>query len=430
MYERNNWLRKEKTEYLDTLTGLPNRRYLYQYFSRNINEFILVFLDIDNFRVINDLHGHRVGDEFLIVFGDILTDIIGENGIVFMYSKDEFIVLLPKNNLDCIDEKVNLILKKVQNGLKVKGYNISTTVSIGICIPQDNDKIDDVIRKANIAICQAKRNGKAQCVYFQKNMEEKIQRKALITEELIKSIDRKELYLVYQPIFDAGKKKTVEVEALIRWNNSKLGQVSPAEFIPIAEETGFIDKLGLWVLQKVCRQIKKWNNQNIDVTVAVNISPNQFKDNGFLMNVRNLVNNERVNLSKIKFEITETQILELTEADIKKLEELIEAGLIISLDDFGSGYSSLRTLACFPISEIKIDKSFIDYLTIDKRMESLISSIISTAHKLGYKVTAEGVEHKEQFNKLLEYKCDRIQGYYIARPMPKEEIEIFIRDYI
>lgn len=226
------------------------------------------------------------------------------------------------------------------------------------------------------------------------------------------------------------RKKIEEVEALMRWNHEELGEISPAEFIPIAEEMVIIRELGYWLIKKVLRQIKEWNKEGLNLKVAINISPQQVAEKDFLKKMKETINKEDIDFRQIKLEITETQIFKLDEQRLKDLTELINLGVDIALDDFGEGYSSIKSLVFLPITEVKIDKIFIDYIHQDKKIQKLISSIIYAVHELGYKVIAEGVEYKEQFDKLLEYGCDKIQGFYISKPINEKDIVEFVNGNI
>ncbi|SHK02805.1 diguanylate cyclase (GGDEF) domain-containing protein [Caminicella sporogenes DSM 14501] len=418
---------KNTDAYFDYLTGLYNRLYLFENFSENINEFIVVFLDIDDFKYINDTYGYEIGDEFLKKFVRRLSKIVGNRGKVFSYNADKFLVLFPKENFKDIYEKVELLFQKLKEIIIVGDIEIACSISIGIYITEKDDKIDDAIKKAEIAMQEAKQKVKGQYVFYKHQIEKEKMRKANILTELKKSILRNELYILYQPILSVKGNKIQEVEALLRWNNEKLGEVSPVEFIPIAEETGFIREMGFWVIEEVCRQIKEWEKKNLDLKVAINISPNQFKDKMFFENYKYIVKNNNVKFSKIKFEITETQIFKTEEKTVENLLEIMKLGTKISLDDFGAGYSSMKNMILIPCSEIKIDKIFIDYITKDTKIQNLIASIIHTAHRLGYDVIAEGVEYKEQYDKLLEYDCEKIQGYFISRPIGEKDIIKFIK---
>lgn len=226
------------------------RQYLYKYFSKNISEFIIALLDIDDFKYANETFGHKSGDKYLKAFSIKLSKLIGENGNVFFHNGDEFLIFLPKLDLKIINNENELLLEKLQESFEVEGHEISNSVSIGVYITKENDSIDDAIRKAEVAMYVAKRRGKGQYKYFDENIEKTIMRKAVIINELRKSIIRNELYLLYQPILSIKENKILEVEALLRWKNKELGEVSPAEFIPIAEETGFIREIGYWIIKK------------------------------------------------------------------------------------------------------------------------------------------------------------------------------------
>jgi diguanylate cyclase (GGDEF)-like protein len=419
---------EKEIHYYDYITGLHNRQYLYDKYSKNISEYVVVFLDIDDFQYINDIYGYCFGDKFLKEFSNRLSNLISESGKVFIYNANQFLILLPKLNIRIFNDEIELLFEKLNGITIVEEKEITCFVSMGIYITKNDDVLDDALRKAEVAMYEVKRNNKGQYRYFDEKIEKAIFRKVAIINGLRKSIINNELYLVYQPILSLKENKIFEVEALLRWENRELGEVFPMEFIPVAEEIGFIHEIGYWIIREVCNQIKKWEIQNINLKVAINISPNQFDDKNFLNNLKGIVIDEGVDFNKIKFEITETQILKSEKKYIKKIKELKKLGTSISLDDFGVGYSSLKNIAFIPISELKIDKSFIDYISISKKIEKLIYSIIYVAHEVGYKVTAEGVERKEQLDKLLELGCDKIQGYYIGKPMKENDIVEFLNE--
>lgn len=412
--------------------GVISKEYLQSPFIKNIEEYVVLFLDIDNIRYINDTLGHSIGDKFLSMFGNKLSQIIGEDGMVFKYNDGEFVILLHKKEKELIDKKIQFILNKCNKVFKEVDYEILPTTSIGIYTPNSNDKIDGTIRKAYIAMHQGKVEGKGNFKHFTDSIEEKIKRKTLIAKELTKSIEKnyEGLYLVYQPIYNVKKKKIEEVEALMRWKHEELGEISPAEFIPIAEEMVIIRELGYWLIKKVLRQIKEWNKEGLNLKVAINISPKQLAERDFLRKMKEIVSKEDIDFRQIKLEITETQIFKFDEQRRKDLTELINLGVDIALDDFGEGYSSIKSFVFSPITEVKIDKIFIDYIHQDKKIQKLISSIIYTVHQLGHKVIAEGVEYKEQFDKLLEYGCDKIQGFYISKPINEKDIVEFVNGNI
>lgn len=417
---------RENLNYYDHTTRLSNRRYFLRFFESKIDEFVIVLLDIDDFQYMNNIYGYKYSDRFLRKFSNRLNNLVGKSGNVFICDSNQFLIVMPKINLKIINNKIKLLQKKLKEILIIDDKEIACSVSMGIYITGKGDSVIDALRKAEVALHEAKLKGKGQYKYFNKKIEEKVLRKAAIINEIKKSIIGDELYLLYQPILDLKEKRITEVEALIRWRSKELRCVSPSEFIPVAEEIGFIREIGYWVINKVCKQIKEWNNQNIYIKVAINISPNQFEDKRLLKNIKRIFKNKDIEFNQVKFEITETQMFESKKENIKHLKKLVKMGAIISLDDFGTGYSSNKNMAILPISEIKIDKCFIDNLKDDKKEQVLVKSAIVTAHELGYTVVAEGVEKKEQFDKLIELGCDKIQGFYIGKPMNENDIIDFL----
>ncbi|EOD01736.1 diguanylate cyclase domain-containing protein [Caldisalinibacter kiritimatiensis] len=294
MFQKSNYF------YFDYLTGLPNRQYLYDKFSDKIKDFVIVFLDIDNFKYINDTFGFKFGDKFLMMFSNRLSKVTEHHGKLFIYNGDKFILLLPNSDTNTINKTIKLILKELQGVFEVEDHEVVVSVSSGVYIPENNEKIDDVVRKTVIAMYEAKRNGKGQFQYYNEELDKQIKRKSIIASELAKAVKNQEFYIFYQPIFNIKEKNMVEVEALMRWRNDKLGEVSPAEFIPIAEETGLINKLGYWIIQNVCKQIKTWNKLGLNFKVAINISPKQLHEKSFVKKLKKLIAKENINFSQLR----------------------------------------------------------------------------------------------------------------------------------
>jgi diguanylate cyclase (GGDEF)-like protein len=405
------------------------KRYLTDQYVKNISTYIIGFLDIDNFRYINDTFGHSFGDKLIGLYGERLHKTVGEKGIVYKFNCDEFIVLFHKEKKGYID--VKSILNQMNQLFTVDNYQINLSASMGVYIPGENDSIENAIRKAYIALHEAKEKDKGSYKYFTGSTEAKIKRRIWITTELQKSIERdcEGLSIVYQPIFNIKENKVEEVEALLRWNHKELGNISPAEFIPVAEETGTIRKLGYWLIERILRQITEWKQEGINVKVAINISPKQIEEIDFLRKIKMMIQNAEIDYRQIKFEITETQIFKLAKENFYDLTDIVKSGVDMVLDDFGVGYSSIKNLVFFPIKEMKIDKCFIDFIDQDEKVQKWVSLLISYAHMVGNKVVAEGVERKEQFDKLKEYGCDKIQGYYFARPMSETDIVKLVKEF-
>jgi len=411
--------------------GLLKKEKLYNlWIQKNIEKYFFAILNIDNFRYINDNFGHSVGDKFLINYGEKLVKIIGDMGLVYKFNGDEFILLLEKSKLKSVDSIIKKIHKELNEIFYIDGYEIIMTSSIGIYEPHAGESIENSIRKAFIALYQAKEKGCNQYACYTQETEEEIKRKSLLIIELRKNLQNKnfkEFYIVYQPIYSIEKNQIEEVEALIRWENPLLGSIPPSEFIPVAEETGIIRELGYWLIDEVIKHIKQWQKEGINLRVAINLSPKQVEEKEFLNKIKNILKKEKIEYKKVKFEITETQILSLNKENQKILEEFIKLGTDIAIDDFGEGYSSIKNIVFFPINAIKIDKSLVDFVHKDTKIQLLISSFISFAHQIGYQVTAEGVENKEQFDRLIKYGCDKIQGYYIKEPVNEIGLVNFIK---
>jgi EAL domain-containing protein (putative c-di-GMP-specific phosphodiesterase class I) len=302
---------------------------------------------------------------------------------------------------------------------------ISITASIGAALyPKDGIDSDTLMKNADSAMYKAKKLGKNRFALYDPEIYLKLERKTSIERILRKAIEKNEFSINYQPQYDAMKNEIFGFEALLRLNSKKLGFISPAEFIPIAEESGYITQIGLWVLKEACIQSVKWINEGYKFkSMSVNISSVDLQRHDFIENVAKIIQSTGVNPSIIELEITETVLMQSLESSTNSLNQLIDMGVRIALDDFGTGYSSLNYLRKIPISTLKIDKSFIDNIASCKKEESLINDIIQMAHTMELKIVAEGVETKEQFLILKDKKCDYIQGYYFSKPLPTAEVE-------
>lgn len=424
-------LQKQQKEsiYIDDLTQLPNRKYLLEYL-KGKKDYSILCLNIDNFKFINDTYGHQCGDELLKLVSVNVVNEIGNMGKVFRFLGDEFIVVLDCTCIEKITAKVEVFIRRFNENVFYIGTNkIILSLSAGIYIPNpvNVETIEEIVRKADLAMLKAKRKGKNQFAFYDEAMEGDIKRDLFIAAEMKTGLKNNEFYLNYQPVYDLKEEQVSEVEALLRWGNGLLGDVSPTEFIPVAEQYGYIVELGYFVLEEVCRQLERWKKEGFNVKVAVNISPAQLTNRNFLPRLKRIIESYNVDIKDISFEITETQILKDEKENIKTLKTLMDAGSTIVLDDFGVGFSSIKNLVFFPVSEIKIDRSFTASLLSDKKIETIIQSIIYAAKKAGYKVTIEGVEDEKQYKKAKEIGFDKVQGYYISRPVAAEEITHFIK---
>ncbi|MCP2238985.1 putative bifunctional diguanylate cyclase/phosphodiesterase [Thermoanaerobacterium thermosaccharolyticum] len=412
--------------YYDYLTNLPNRYFLYEYYNHDNNKFIFVLFYFDNLTYINDSYGHLFGDKVSVEISKALIEIVKDNGKIFRFGGDEFIVIFHRN----LDEAISIVedvTKKFNYFFKVEGKDILTTVSAGIYAPKIGEHMDDIIRKANTAMLKAKKLGKSKYVIFDKTMEDDIVKKTGMIVDIKKAILNNEFYLLFQPIYNLRENRIKEVEALARWRNNKYGGIPPSRFIPVIEETGLIKEFGVLIIEDVFKQINDWRNKGIVLKVNINVSPLQLRDDDFLFEFDQLISKYKIPLNLVEIEFTETQILDINQQEIKKINELLRRGIRISLDDFGVGYSSLINMIEFPISTIKMDKSLIDRID-EKKVRTLIKGILHISKEMNYEVVAEGVETKEQLSMLKEWGCDKIQGYYISKPKAPREIELMFKN--
>ncbi len=411
----------------DPLTGLPNRL-LFQdrlqqaiaLSKRNGHKFAVFFMDLDNFKIINDTMGHEAGDELLKEVALRLSDEEREMDTVARLGGDEFAFIINKvetiENSVSVAHRLNKLLKKP---IEVNGNMINMGSSIGITIyPDDATNSEELLRNADIAMYQAKDDGRNTIRFFTREMNAKLQENKEILTDLAESLAQDHFELYYQPLFTLENNTLVGAEALIRWHHPEKGMVPPDKFIAVAEQSGLINELGDWVMAQACREVKAFANVGISaIRVAINISPVQFRRKDFLQHMLRILDLHEVSPNFIELEITEGAVMDNVDQAIKTMQALHNAGFQLAMDDFGTGYSSLSYLKRFPIQKVKIDRSFISDLESDDS-KSITTAIIQMSHSLGLNVLAEGVETKEQLQYLQHEKCDYVQGYYTGRPMP------------
>lgn len=428
--DRKNYEHKIKhMAYYDSLTNLPNRTLFIEKLNgliTNKNAGAVLFLDLDEFKKINDTLGHQYGDEFLILISNELNSLFSNNSVVSRFGGDEYLILLP--DIKQYDEAADICSKIIdifKRPFTIDHITNYVTASIGITMfPYDGNDVDIILKNADTAMYKAKENGRNQFCFFNQIMGDEVLKHRIIENELRDAIKNNELLIYYQPQIDINNNSIIGMEALIRWNNKKLGFIFPNEFIPIAEKTGMIIPIGTWVFQKVCDQIKLWKDKNYKFdTVAVNISPLQLKQHNFLDIFTNIIKNIDFPSNFIELEITENLLIDSLEDNIKKLNYLKNLGIKIALDDFGTGFSSLNYLRILPIDKLKIDKSFIDGICSKTQEKLITEEIIQLSHKLNYRVVAEGTETEDQINILKHMKCDYAQGYYFSKPVSEETME-------
>ena len=426
-----------KLAHYDLLTGLPNRmlfkEYIFQAINRSkrTNEYhALLFIDLDNFKMVNDTVGHNIGDQVLIETAKRLKKSIRKNDVVARLGGDEFVILLETNE----EEKENVmqsvmtvtqkILDRLQEPYYIEENTFRISASIGIKLFNDDRlSMDELMKYADSAMYNAKFSGKNCCKFFNQEIQKLMEEKISLTNKLREAIENHNMVLYYQPqIHYTDHKKVVGVEALIRWNDPQKGMISPAEFIPLAEESGLIIELGEWILEEALKQLDVWSRDadKKEWRVSINVSSKQFEEENFIKTVQNALLKYKVNTELVMLELTEGVIIGNIDETIEKLHKLKEIGVSLSIDDFGTGYSSLSYLKKLPMDELKIDRSFIDDLITDENDEIITQTIISIGQKFGLDVIAEGVETQEQFEKLRSIGCNLFQGYLFAKPTKAE----------
>jgi diguanylate cyclase (GGDEF)-like protein len=415
----------------DTLTGLPNRYMFNKYLeaslerSKKNNQLLaILFLDLDRFKVINDSMGHAVGDLLIKEVALRLKNCLRNENILARQGGDEFIVLLENITLEETKQMAQRIVQSFLTPFEVGEEELFITPSIGISLyPEDGEDVSSLIKNADKAMYLVKNRGKNDYQFSSYESEESVSRKIKLENSLRKAIQNNELFLHYQPQVNLQTGKIKGVEALLRWNHPELGIISPFEFIPIAEETGMIVHIGKWVLQTACKQIKEWQRAGLPiVAVAVNVSPRQLQDVEFINTVQDVLEETKLEPQFLDLEITESLMQNLKHS-LAMLSDLKKIGVKLSIDDFGTGFSSLNVLKSLPIDCIKIDQSFVRDISVDSNTAAIVKTIIHMGNNLNFDLIAEGIESPDQVSFLVENGCQLGQGYAYSRPVPAEEIE-------
>ncbi len=428
----------ERLAFFDALTGLPNRRLLLDRLNQSVaararhhTHGALLFIDLDNFKVLNDTMGHQMGDVLLQQVAARLADCVRAIDTVARLGGDEFVVMLEELNHDATDAAAHaeLVAKKILNSLntpyQLGGQVHHSSPSIGVALFSEHQSVDEMLKRADLAMYQAKAAGRNTVRFFDPVMQAAATARAVLEADLRKGLLRREFVLYYQPVVDADR-HTIGVEALVRWRHPQRGMVSPAEFIPVAEQAGLILPLGQWVLETACEQLVAWNNSPAtrQLTMAVNVSARQFRHPEFSAQLLALLRLSGANPYRLKLELTESLLLTDIEDAIAKMTELRSIGVSFALDDFGTGYSSLSYLKRLPLDLLKIDQSFVRDVLTDPNDAAIARTVLSLAHSLELGVVAEGVESEGQRDFLLAAGCKAFQGYLFGRPVPVEQLQL------
>ena len=430
----------EYRAYYDSLTGLPNRLLFRDRLvnslaaaKRNRVGVAVMYLDVDHFKLVNDGLGHSFGDLLLADVARRLDGALRASDTISRIGGDEFSILLPEvTSAEAVAGVARKILDSLTQPFEVEGHDLFITASIGIsCYPSDGDDAETLLKCADAAMYRAKELGRNQAQLFTASMNERYVRRLALEQHLHHAIEREELELWYQPVYDRARRRIVSLEALLRWRDPSRGLVQPAEFIELAEETGMIIPIGEWVVRTGCRQLRQWHDQGLTtLRLAVNISAVQLQHRDLVEIVRSSLAGNALEPQMLQLEITESAAMQNFELTMKVLRELRELGVGVAVDDFGTGQSSLTYLKHFPIDTVKIDKEFLRDVTHDETAAAIVSYVINLAHTLQLRVVAEGVETEEQYTFLRHYACDLMQGYLFSKPLPADEVLPFLQQYL
>lgn len=422
--------------YKDPLTRLSNRRFFLEELNKKLNKakneeekLAVMYLDLDSLKLINDHLGHEAGDIVLKQVGEKLLQSIEKNETIARIGGDEFGIIIPnvdgENAVSCSAKK---ILSTLEEGFSLGNNNVQCGASIGIVFyPDHGEDAELLIKHADIAMYAVKKSGKNNFKIYDQGLNTRSKDGFQLQQDLGRALLENQFFLEYQPRIDSETKKVVAVEALLRWNHPVKGLISPQIFIPLAEENGFIIKLGEWVLTKACKQLKEWQNNGVDsLRMAVNVSAKQFERGNIFIIVERTLKEWNIEPTNLEIEITESTLMNEDESTLASIHALHRKGVHFSIDDFGKGYSSLSYLKNFKINTIKIDKAFVQNVHDNHENASITQAIVSLAHSMNLRVCAEGVEHKEEMDYLIDSMVDELQGYYISHPLPAEQVYNYV----
>ncbi|MBL0224384.1 MAG: EAL domain-containing protein [Geobacteraceae bacterium] len=421
----------------DALTGLPNRNLL----ADRINQLLanarrynmrvaVLFIDLDNFKLVNDSLGHALGDQMLVIQAERLHKIIRSGDTVARYGGDEFVVVV--SNLEKSEDAATVahnIQELVSRPFAIDGHEFGITCSIGISLfPKDGNDVDSLLKNADAAMYRAKEQSRNSFQFYTSEMNDRVVERMVIERHLRHALELGQLEVHYQPQVEVNNGQLVGVEALLRWHSPELGTVPPDRFIPLAEETGLIVQIGEWVLKTCCEQNKAWQKAGLTpVTISVNISARQLQKKDLSAVIAEILRESGLEPRFLELEIVESMVMHDVESAAVIMKDLKKLGIMLAMDDFGTGYSSLSYLKRFPFDKLKIDLSFVRDIMTDPESAAIARAIIAMAHNLNLRAIAEGVETKEQLDYLRQHGCDEIQGYYVSRPVTALEFETLLR---
>jgi diguanylate cyclase (GGDEF)-like protein len=416
----------------DTLTGLPNRSLIADRLDLTIAQaqrsggsVLVAFIDLDGFKLVNDGLGHNAGDELLKVVAERMSGCLRAGDTVGRFGGDEFVLLLNDTSRGASAAPVlERVREAVLQSISLCGQDVQVSCSIGVAVyPNDGGDAETLLMHADAAMYRAKDMGKNNCQFYTREMNAAIEEKLVLLEGLRGALDDGQFRLVYQPKVDLQTGRVFGVEALVRWDHPEHGVIGPDRFIPLAEESGMIVALGEWVLRSACLQNRAWQEDGLaPLRISVNVSPRQFEEQRLVERVALALEDSGLAPEWLELEVTEGVIMRDLQQAVAKMAQVRQMGVSLSIDDFGTGYSSLSALKSFPISTLKIDKSFVRDLGHSDGDEAIASSIIELAHRLKLRVIAEGVETEQQRSFLRQNGCDEMQGYLFSRPLPPEQL--------
>jgi len=416
----------------DALTGLPNRLCFRERLIRELEGLqqgkgvALLALDLDGFKAVNDAYGHPVGDALLRQVADRLRSCVEEAGVVARVGGDEFVVVQPSiGNLDDPRLLAGRIIKMLETPFDLDGVSATIGTSVGIALgPEHASTVEELVRASDVALYRAKADGRGKFSFFEPGMDKHLQARQQLKLQLSNALIRGELEVHYQPLVELASKKITSCEALVRWRHPEKGMISPADFIPVAEESGLIVQLGAWVLNEACRQATAWP---ADVGVSVNLSPLQFKSGDLPETVSRSLEASGLAPTRLQLEITESVMLDDEENNLRTLQQIRRLGVTIAMDDFGTGYSSLGYLRSFPFDKIKVDRGFINDLPEGRESLAIIRAVAGIGRSLGITTTVEGVETKAQLDAVSAEGFNEAQGYLFSRPVPASEVSKLLK---